>query len=121
MIRLLVVLMRLPFALVATVFITLAYLTWLTVETPFALVLFPLCAVAKNASWLQMHWPGTFPMALRRYLSLAPPEFQKKETSFWTQLFGGQKYELVRAKEGGGLNTIVRCWRWACNPYEAIE
>jgi len=121
MIRLLVVLMRLPIALVATIIITLAYTVWLAIETPFALVLFPLCAVVTNASWLQLHWPGTFPMALRRYLSLAPPEYQKHETSFWTQLLGGEKHELVRTKEGGGLNTIVRYWRWACHPHEVIE
>lgn len=121
MIRFLVVCMRLPFALVSTAVIAAFYFVWLVIETPFALVLFPLCAVVKNARWLQVHWPGTFPVALRRFLSLAPPQYMEKPTSFWTQLFGGNKTESVRTKEGGGLNTIARCWRWACSPHEALD
>lgn len=121
MIRFFIVCIRLPIALVSTAVIALVYFVWFIIETLFALVLFPLCAVVKNAPWLKTHWPGTFSVALRHFLSLAPPEFQKKETSFWTQLFGGEKYELVRVKEGGGINTILRCWRWACSPHEALD
>ena len=121
MIRLIVVLMRLPVALIASLVITGLYLAWLTAETFFALLLFPLCAVFQNAAWLHLHWPGTFPVALRRFLSLAPPESQQQKTSFWTQLFGGPKYLMVRTKRGGGLNTISRYWRWAFSPNEVIE
>ena len=119
--RFLVVCMRLPFAVISTAVIAIFYLIWLAIETPVALVLFPLCAVVKNARWLQTHWPGTFPVALRRFLSLTPPEYQEKPASFWTQLFGGHKTEVVRTKEGGGMNTILRCWRWAFSPSEALD
>ena len=83
---------RLPLAAFGTFAILLGGAVLFLLETPLAVICFPMCAAFTSRGWLRSHWPGTYPSSLIWLFSTAD---------------GIEEYE-----PRGGFGLIQDMWKW---------
>jgi hypothetical protein len=111
-----IVLIRLPLALIATLAILVFYFLFFLVELPAAIVVFPFAAAVANRDWLSENWPGTFPCSLRHLFSTEEAQQETRETPVIVRMFGGEPSYVATTVPAGGMNVLGRVWEWAFCP-----
>src|SRR4051794_18663513 len=62
----LIVVSRIPVGVTASIFVTLFFVGWFSLETVAAFLIFPFAAVFANQIWIRSSWLGMYPASLRK-------------------------------------------------------
>src|SRR2546425_1112772 len=106
MVDFLIVCCRFPIGILTILGICLFAIALFILETPGAIVCFPISALIQSRKDLSVTWPRTYPESLRWFFSFNEAEYGTEYHLF------GLLSNTVTKKFAGGLRLISNTWKW---------